>query len=115
MTRVWLAPKQEYDDDIANMDPRWVGDTVSTEYRDEALSQLVKILWAFQRSLSRQLSNPEDKAAFQAKLYKNIYPETAKVVIAAYHHLDRAMRKISNLVNRLPIHFLERMRLVRIS
>ena len=27
----WLAPKQEYNDAIANMDPCWEGETVSAE------------------------------------------------------------------------------------
>ena len=108
MATVWSAPKQEYHDAITNMDPRWAGETVSAEERDEALSRLAKMVWAFQRSLARQLSNPDDEAAFQAELYEKIDPETAKAIIAATHRPNRAMHEISTSVNRLPIHFLRR-------
>ena len=51
------------------------------------------------------MSNPDDKAAFQDKIYEKIDPETAKAIIAATHHPNRAMHKISISVNHLPIHF----------
>ena len=66
---VWLAPKQEYNDDISEMGIRWAGETVITEVRDEALSQLVKMVWNFHRIIVRLFSNPDDKAAFQAEIY----------------------------------------------
>ena len=72
MATVWLALKQEYNDAISNMDLRWVEETVSSEGIDEVVSRLSKMVWAFQRSLYGQLSNPEDKEAFQVKIYKNI-------------------------------------------
>ena len=64
MSTVWSETKQEYIDAIANMDPQWVGEAVIAEDIDEYLSQLVKIVWAFLRILARQLSNPDDEAAF---------------------------------------------------
>ena len=64
MSTVWSETKQEYIDAIANMDPQWVGEAVIAEDIDESLSQLVKIVWAFLRILARQLSNPDDEAAF---------------------------------------------------
>ena len=64
MATVWSETKQEYIDAIANMDPQWVGEAVIAEDIDESLSQLVKIVWAFLRILARQLSNPDDEAAF---------------------------------------------------
>ena len=54
------------------------------------------------------MSNPDDKAAFQDKLYENIYPDTAKIIIAATRHPYRAMHYIITLVSRLPIYFLRR-------
>ena len=71
MAMVWLTTKQEYDDDIANMDLRWAGEKVSSEDRDEDLSLSTKMVRTFQRSLAGQLSNPDDKAEFHAKLYEN--------------------------------------------
>ena len=56
-------------------------------------------------SLSGQLSNPDD-TAFQAGLYKEIYPGTAKAIISEMHSHNLAMHEISTLVNNLPIHFL---------
>ena len=38
MATVWSAPKQEYEDAIVNMDPRWEEDKVRDEERDESLS-----------------------------------------------------------------------------
>ena len=52
--------------------------------------------------LARQFSNPDNEMAFQAKLYKNIDPNTAKVVIAATHRPNSSMHKISTSVNSLP-------------
>ena len=46
--------------------------------------------------------------AFQAELYKNIDPETAKAIIAATHRPNRAMHEISTSVNHLTIYFLRR-------
>ena len=46
-------------------------------------------------SLARQFSNPDNKAAFQAELYENIDPETAKAVIAATRCPNCDMHKIS--------------------
>ena len=81
------------------------GDRRSTEERYEELSWLAKMVWDFYRSLSGQLSNPYDEAAFQAELYKNIDPDTTKSIITAYHCLNHAMQKIIPLVNFLPIFF----------
>ena len=61
------------------------------------------MVWAFQRSLARQFSNPGDKAAFQAELYKNIDPETAKTIIEATCRPNGAMRDNITSVNCLPI------------
>ena len=62
MATVWSVPKQEYDIAISNMNSQWVGETVSAKYIDEVFSQLVYIVWAFQRSISILLSNPDDEA-----------------------------------------------------
>ena len=72
---------------------------------DEAFIRLVKMVWDFHMILARQLSNPEDEAAFQAKLYKKIDPETAKAIIAATNCPNRAMYDISTSVNHPPIRF----------
>ena len=108
MATVLLAPIQEWDDAIANMDPRWAGGVVISEERDELLSRLVKIVWAFQRSLARQMSKPDNKASFQAGLYKNINPKTTKAIIAETRRPNFSMHNISTMVNCLPIHFLRR-------
>ena len=108
MAMVWSAPKQEYNYTIANMDPQWAGETVSTEERDEVLSLLVRMVWAFKSILARHFSNPDDKAAVQAEIYENINPKTAKAIIAATHRPNCAMYKITKFVNRLPTHFLGR-------
>ena len=63
------------------------------------------MVWAFHRSLSGQLSSPEDKSTFQSELYENIDPETAKAIIAATYCPNRAMNKIITSINCLPIHF----------
>ena len=49
--------------------------------RDESLIRLVNMVCAFQRSLARKLSNPDDEAAFQTELYEKIDPETPKAII----------------------------------
>ena len=90
------------------MEPEWAGETVSAEDRDEVLSKLVNMVWAFWRILDRQLSNPDNEAEFKAKLYEKIDPESAKAIIAATHHPNHDMQKIITLVNHLPIHFLIR-------
>ena len=57
MVVIWLAPKQEYDEDaISNMDLGWAGEILSAEERDEVLSQLAKMVWAFQRILAGTFS-----------------------------------------------------------
>ena len=61
------------------------------------------------------MSNPEDKAKFQAGIYDNIYPETTNSIIAAAHRPNLAMHEIITSVNRLPIHYLEGIILIRIS
>ena len=105
MSTVWSAPKQEYDYAIGNMVPCWVGETASAEEIDEALSQLANMLWDFQRRLAGKWSNPDNNAAFQAKLYKNIDPDTAKAIIEGTHHPNRAMHKIITSANCLLINF----------
>ena len=115
MATVWLAHKQEYDDFIANMEFRWAGETASAEERYEALSWLAKMVRAFQGILSGQFSNPYDKTAFKAKLYKNIDPETAKDIIVATHCPNCAMHKIITQANSMCIFFGEVMILIRIS
>ena len=95
ITTVWLAPKQEYSESITNMDPQWEGETVIAEEKDEAFSRLGNALWAFKRSLDRQWYKLKNKAAFQAELYENIDPETAKAVIAATRCPNCDMHKIS--------------------
>ena len=66
---------------------------------DEALSVLANMVWVFQRILSGQFSNLDDEAAFQAELYKNIYPETARDIIAATHRHNRVIRNISDRIH----------------
>ena len=66
------------------------------------------MIWAFQRILAIQFSNPDNKAAFHAKLYKNIKPETATSIIAATHCPNFSMHEISTLFNSLSIYFLRR-------
>ena len=66
------------------------------------------MVWAFQRSLARQLSNLDDEAAFQVDLYKNIEPGTSKTIIAETYSPIWAIHKIRTSVNRLLIHFLRR-------
>ena len=58
MATLWLDTKQEYNDAIGNMNPRWAGDTVSVEDRDDALSLLEKMVWDFQRSGLGKLARP---------------------------------------------------------
>ena len=100
---VWSAPKQEYDDAISNMDPRWAGDGVRAEERYEVLSLLVKMVCAFQKSLARQFSNLDDKSAFQSEIYEKIDPNPAKEIIEKTHRPNRTMYNISTSANRLPI------------
>ena len=59
-------------------------------------------------SLSRQISNLDDKSEFHSNLYKNIEPETAKTIIAATHCPNHAMPDIITAVNRPPMNFLIR-------
>ena len=88
------------------MDPRWAGETLLTEDRDEVLSRLANIVWLFKRIISILLSNPDDEAAFQAEIYKKIEPKTANAIISATNCPNRAMHDISTSVNHLPIYFL---------
>ena len=67
---------------------------MSAEDIDEELSRLTKMVWDFQRSLSRQFSNLNDEAAFQAELYENIDPETAYAIIAATHIPNSSMHEV---------------------
>ena len=76
-----------------------------SEKRDEYLSEFPKMAWDFHRNLAVKLSNPDDKAVFQADLYKMIDPETSKAIISATHHSNHAMHAIGTLVNCLLIHF----------
>ena len=69
------------------------------------LSILFKMVWEFQRSLAGQLSNMDNKEEFQAKLYKNINPKSANVIIEETHLPNRDMHRIITLVYCLPIHF----------
>ena len=71
--------------------------------------------WAFQSILARIFSIPNNKAFFQADMYKKITPRNANAIIAASHCPNHVMHKISILVNHLPIHFMRRMILIRIS
>ena len=105
MATVWLDPKQEHDHAIAKMDTRWTGDTVSAEDRYEELIRLVKMVWAFQRSLAGKLSNLDEEAAFQAELYEKIDPETANAIIEETNCPNIPMHNISTSVNSLPIYF----------
>ena len=63
------------------------------------------MVWPFKRRLAGKLSNPNNEAAFQAELYRNIDSETNKTIIAVTHIPNRAMHKIITLVNSLTIHF----------
>ena len=72
---------------------------------DEAFIRLVKMVWYFHMILARQLPNPEDEAAFQAKLYRKIDPETTKDIIVATHCPNCAMHKISTQANSLCTYF----------
>ena len=105
MDMVCLAPKNNYDNTIANMNPKWTGDKVRTEEIYEASIRLVNMVWAFQRIIDIQLYNPDDKVAFKAKLYKNINPKSANVIIEETHLPNRDMHRIITLVYCLPIHF----------
>ena len=78
---VWLNPKQELDDAIANMEPQWVGETVIAEYTDEALNQLDNMLRSFQRSLSGKFPNLDDEFAFQAKIHEKIDPRLSRQLL----------------------------------
>ena len=71
----------------------------------EALILLAKIVLAFQRILAGQFTNPYDEAGFQANLFGNIDPDTAKAVIVVTHCPNRTMHKINTSFNRLPIIF----------
>ena len=86
------------------MDPRWAGYAVSTEEIDEALSWLDKMVRAFQWSLYGKLSNLDNKAAFQSELYKYIYSNTVKAIIAVSHRPNCAMHEISTSFNDLPVY-----------
>ena len=74
------------------------------EDRDEAFSQLIKMVWAFQRSLARQWSNPDNKTVFKAELYEKIDPNTNKAIITETRQPNGAMHNIVTSSNRLPIH-----------
>ena len=78
---------------------------MSGEERYEVLSKIFKMAWAFQARLAIKLSNLDNRAAFQAEIYKNIDIETAKAVISATHCTNHAIHKISTLVNHLLIIF----------
>ena len=56
------------------------------------MSRLANIVWAFQRILAGQMSNLYEEAVFQAQLYKNIDPDTAKAIIAETHIPNCAMQ-----------------------
>ena len=79
---------------------------MSGEERYEVLSKIFKMAWAFQARLAIKLSNLDNRAAFQAEIYKNIKPDTAKAIIAETCRPNHAMHNISALLNCLPIHFL---------
>ena len=66
------------------------------------------MVWAFQRILSGKFYNPDDKAEFQAELYKNVDPKNAKAIISVNHRPNCSMNKIITSANRLTIHFLRR-------
>ena len=76
------------------MYPRWAGETVVSEEIDEASSSLAKMVWTFQMILAGKLSNPDDEADFQVKIYKKISPETTKCIIASTHCLNCAIHEI---------------------
>ena len=57
------------------------------------------MVWDFQRIIAGKISNLEDEAAFQADLYKNIDPRTAREIIAVTNHTNRDMQKISIPIN----------------
>ena len=80
-----------------------MGETVSAAEIDEVLSLLAKLVWYFYRILAGKLSNPDNKAEFQADLYEKMDPETAKYIISANHLPNRAMHELSTSVNHLPI------------
>ena len=65
---VWSVTYQEYKEAISNVEPRWVGETMSDIERDEAYSPLVNMVLDFQKILAKKCSNPENEAAFQADL-----------------------------------------------
>ena len=90
-------PKQEYGDAISNIDLRWIGVKVSAEEIDEEFSSLLKMVWAFQRSLDKQLFNLDEEAGFKAKLYENIYLDTANAIFEKTHCPNRVMHKIITL------------------
>ena len=102
---VWLAPKHNYDSAIYNMDTRLEGETSSAEQRDEALIPLFTMIWSVHMSLFRPFFNLDNKAALQAKLYKNIEHETANSIIAATHCPNLSIHDIITSVNWLPMHF----------
>ena len=85
-----------------------MGEIFISEEIDEVFSRLSNMLWAFQRILAGKLSNWDDEAELQSKIYKNIFPETSKAVIVATHCPNHAMHNIITSVNRLPVHFLRR-------
>ena len=115
MATVWSVPKQEYNNVISNMDQRCDGEIASNEYIYKPLILFSKMVWTFQRRLSRQFYNRDYEAEFQAELYKNIDPDTSKAIIAVTRHPYHAVHKIITSVNFLPIHFWEGMILISIS
>ena len=76
-----------------------------SEERDEVLILLARTIRAFKISLAVNLSNPDDKAAFQANLYENIDPKISKAIIAATHFLNGTIHTISTSVNCMTIFF----------
>ena len=54
------------------------------------------------------MSNPDDGAAFQAELYKQIDPEPAMSIISVTHRPNCAIKDVSILVNHLPINLFRR-------
>ena len=78
---------------------------MSAEEIDGYLSRLDNMIWDFQRSLSEIFPNPNDEGEFQSKLYKNIYPETVKAIIAETRQPSNVMHKIITSVDCLIINF----------
>jgi predicted membrane chloride channel (bestrophin family) len=71
---------------------------------------LGKAVWAFPRSLQRQLFGAqEDELAFQRDVRRRLDPQQAEALIQVQDKPSRALHDLSKAINALPLDYLRRM------